>query len=459
MKINRLNLILAAFIIVALSFIATKTCSAALPNGLYFRAIYIVKGNIANTTGQSLENKKVRFFVNTAFLPFSTVEGSINPNANGQYADNCTYVLNPYGGFYPTPVVARMLITPSASYWAYIPNDSTTGDLNDGWGADPALVNLSGKGIENVDLVYRKGGGNPNAGAIQGLSISREANGIVLSWQQITANNNRTSEVWRLAGSAKEFSTTEVWTLIANVKRALPIIIWKDFVPVTAGGSDYLQTGNGINAYYRVIPSGTIPNAVIGTASNDARIFDMLQSPVTVGKVDVVFPVGYTLFEVPVWGNDLSLQGTIGDQLPNKPVGDELYDYNMAKSVYSSGRWVGTKPNFEKGRGYYLRLFNNPKTLTFVGQVYKEDVRIALPISYSMVGNPYPVTMEVETAFKSVFPGDGSSSGDEIYDKLARKRTYTSTGWVGANYYFGIGEGFWFRRIKSEPYNWLLKFQ
>jgi hypothetical protein len=164
--------------------------------------------------------------------------------------------------------------------------------------------------------------------------------------------------------------------------------------------------------------------------------------------------MGYTLFESPLWTSDMSLPMVIGNQLDNVAGGDELYDYDMNKATYASGAWVGSPIQLEKARGYYLRILNTARVLTFVGQVDTAAVSLGLAGGYSMVGNPYPIVKVIEQAFQN------ASVGDELYDKYANKKTRTSTGWVGAvsaDFEFGIGDGFWYRNLGSGVYDWQLE--
>ena len=266
----------------------------------------------------------------------------------------------------------------------------------------------------------------PDTGIVKDTVIFRAANEIKLSWDKGTA---AAVDIWSISGPGVEFSKTVAWTkILANFAGA-------EFPDPN------VKVGDGKNAFYRVVPVNTAP----------ADIHDPALNSKTVGKVDVNFLAGYTLFEVPLWTNDMTISTVIGTQLDNNPKGDELYDYNLSKSTFAGGVWVGNPLSFQKGRGYYMRIINTPKYLTFVGAVDLANVNLRLNTGYSMTGNPFPIIKDVPDAFKN------AASGDELYDKLARKKTNTAQGWVGANYQFGLGDGFWFRRVSNNAYDWALQ--
>jgi hypothetical protein len=293
---------------------------------------------------------------------------------------------------------------------------------------------LYGGGVKQAGPVIT---GDPDDnGLVQQTTIKRDGDNagatITLTW--VVAPGVSAVDIWRLAGAGAQFDPAATgW---AKVKANVTAFTWTDDV-----SGAVLKVGDGINAYYRVVPTGTA-QADVFLPANNAR---------TVGKVDVDFPKGYTLFEAPVWTTDMTLSTAIGNQLDKTAGGDELYDFSMNKATYADGSWVGTNVNFEHGRGYYLRILNTAKKVTFVGLVALADVNLSLNPSYSMVGNPYPLIKEVSDIFTNV------SVGEELYDKFANKKTYTADGWVGATYSFGIGDGFWFRRTGTTAYNWQLR--
>jgi hypothetical protein len=283
------------------------------------------------------------------------------------------------------------------------------------------------------------------------LTISRSGNDIKIAWDPSYVN----PQIFFMTGdgtgkyqSDNVSGQTAVWALYTTApagqfdasnanSTTAPYILHKN------------QVGQGAaEAYYKGLQS----TVSAGGQTSDQTSYPgktYLATALTAGKVNLAFPAGYTLFELPVWLDVPSLPNAIGDQLTVSAIPDELYDYYMNKASYSSGAWVGVATNFEKARGYYLRILNSPKTLTFVGNVKMDEADLSLKQGYSMIGNPYPISKDINAALA------GASAPDELYDRYANKKTYT-TAWVGADFKFGLASGFWYRRMSTSPYSWKL---
>jgi len=307
------------------------------------------------------------------------------------------------------------------------------------------VANLS-DGYYNIDLKLLPGHGIPDPddpgdiGLIRQTEIKREADqpnkGIILSWiYDPNLPPGQKADIWRLMGINRPYSSVDVWEQGAtNVDS-----------PWTDNFTTPMKVADGNNAYYRVVPTGTA----------QAKIFDVANNARTVGKVDVSFPKGYTLFSSPLWTDDMTIKTVIGGQLDKVAVGgDQIFDYNANLTTNDNGNWVGSAISFEKCRGYYLRILNTAKTLTFVGKVDLAPVTIDLDKGYNMIGCPYPTLKEVSATFIGSFQGAGGGTGDQVFDKAANLKTCTTGGWVGADYKFGIGDGFWYRNLDSKKYTW-----
>ncbi len=280
------------------------------------------------------------------------------------------------------------------------------------------------------------------------LYISRADNDIKITWEAAFINPNIYVMVGDGSGRyANDYDAAKWFKVFSGgaVASGLPAEL-----------GSFAKSTDGFLLHQTQFAAGT-PEAYykgLQTGFNDPTLVyqgvQIFTSAEAVGKANLYFPQGYTLFELPVWMNVPSIPNSLNGQLDTSAVGDELYDYSMNKSSYTSGTWVGALPNFEKARGYYLRILNSPKTITFMGKIELAPVGIDLNSGYSMVGNPYPTSKEINDVFT------GIDSPDELYDRYANKKTHVTGGWVGANFRFGLTDGFWYRRMTTTVYNWRL---
>lgn len=402
--------------------------NAASDRDLYYRPIYIINGTIESPAGHSPVGKKVILFWNNRLVSLSNVTAEVQSDSS--------YFMNIFGNIYQKSNFASDAIP---QYFVFISNEAT--DPTQGYGADPVPVVLTGKGIEAANLKYRLGGGSAaslNAGAIQGLTITKEASNIKLVWIVLGK-----ADVWRLAGLSKEYSTIEVWTLVSKEVTFDPslsplnflVATYTDSYPV-ASGQNPVRTGDGINAYYRVIASGTIPGVVVGTTSNDARIFDLNVNPITVGKVDVNISANdQLLINSPVI--DKNVSDVFSSQLPT---GKIVYLYprsgkGLDKVTASRGTMLGTDFPAKPALGFWIENPNaDPLTFSFVGALPSTMSNIIEKLD--LTGNPLPVSLNSGNL--------GGEPGDNLYpqsgkglDKITKTANWRS-------FTLKVGDGFWY---------------
>jgi len=186
-----------------------------------------------------------------------------------------------------------------------------------------------------------------------------------------------------------------------------------------------------------------------------------------VGYVNVVFPAGYTMVNVPLNTDGTNNAETV---LKTLQTGDTLLTWNGGGYDISTyldvGSWIDANgnpiaaPTLMPGKGFfYQNAQGTPQTNTFVGQVTSSNT-IPLLAGYNMIGLTAPVGASIESTNISL----PFQTGDTIltwngggYDIS----TYLDVGtWIDANGNpisipnLSVGQGFFYQNAQGATESW-----
>lgn len=323
----------------------------------------------------------------------------------------------------------------------------------------------------------------PDNGLIHNTMIERVADAagadirVKFRSQSSVANAN----IFRLSGANAEFSTSGAWVLIAqNVAITNPgsdtDTVWLE----SSLSQNKITVGDGINAYYRVVPSTVLNTADLFGSSNNVPYNEK-----TIGKVDLDLKKGFNCVSVPLvqqFGNDVG--HVIGQQLtavpPTSPT-DNVYNYYFSggnlqsdkASLIDDGHRIDWKYTtlFQMStyKGFWVEIVNSPKLISIVGLVpTTNDLQAGLMLYplYNIIGTPCPLSKPIlSSGFTQAFSGTPTDPGDEILNYyfdannqlMTRKASFINNDWkFTAPFDLKMSNGFWYQRKSSQPaYNWV----
>jgi len=330
-------------------------------------------------------------------------------------------------------------------------------------------VGPANKGYVPFDLTLVKGQGiddptkppiGPDSGLINHAQIERVADspgsGIRLQWLYSDALAVKRADIWRLAGAGETYSANKTWLLAAADLSATE---WIDNFKDAANNE--IKVGNNINAYYRIIPAGTVP----GPSSADPKIFDPLNNEKTVGKVDIVLKEQYNAITAPFKLDNYALSALIGEQLAE---GDQIHYWNDRDQTYNIMTKTANWPSytFKEVEGFFVYL-SDPQNkgrreyLTLVGFVGGFPAGFTWPLGkeYNLLGYPYPGSDLANTL------GFRPNEGDQFHQWNWISQGFTLTTYVGGQWkdeavtVLALGEGkFYYVPLTSPTDKWELKF-
>lgn len=300
----------------------------------------------------------------------------------------------------------------------------------------------------------------PDSGLINHAQIERVSDtpgsGIRLKWLYSDALAVKRADIWRLAGAGETYSANKTWLLAAADLSATE---WTDNFKDAANNE--VKVGNNINAYYRVIPAGTVP----GPSSADPKIFDPLSNEKTLGKVDIVLKEQYNAITAPFKLDNYALSALIGEQLAE---GDQIHYWNDRAQAYNIMTKTANWPSytFKEIEGFFVYL-SDPQNkgrreyLTVVGFVGGFPAGFTWPLGkeYNLLGYPYPGSDLANTL------GFRPNEGDQFHQWNWASQGFSLTTYVGGQWkdetvtVFALGEGkFYYVPLTSPTDKWELKF-
>jgi hypothetical protein len=333
------------------------------------------------------------------------------------------------------------------SYYVYVVRGS------DGYGRNPQSFTYSGRGYEDVDIALRYGEGPTNPpgeiidtsaadnGAIYETRIIRNSPTdphIKLTWLYRAGSGVTSADIWRRSGDvATAFSmTTSNWTKINPTSVALTEYI-----------DSNMAFNNNLNAYYRVVPSGTTADQIFGTITAGGST--MPRNNRTVGKIDVNLSANaLKLVSLPL--NAGAMSAILASQTlsggmavyPQSSSGGGLNVLSFAGGVLSGD--FNVRPTV----GFWIRNDGTPKTLTFAGSFETAGQKV-LAYDLDLNGNPIPYVLN-STAI-------GGQTGDVIYPPTSTGGgldvSANSAGSWSSTFSIGLASGFWYRKSGSRFWN------
>gem|GEM_PF-1758025 len=290
-----------------------------------------------------------------------------------------------------------------------------------------------GLGLGGVYGTLGEGGGGPEAfggdvGIIQNTQIFRNTttpgSNLKLTWTFRAGSGVTQADIWRLSGPAMNYSEIATWTNVFTT---------------TAGATEYVDTllsptvvGDGKNAYYRVVPTGT-PSGQIFTYENNAR---------TAAKIDVQLnPAASKIVAIPVYA------GSIADVMLGQVGNDEFYFYPKSEGGgldakrYVNDALIAAPFAVAPGVGFWVE--NKSATghsLTFVGIL--ETLGNKEITAVDITGNPAPYQLRST--------GLAAMDGDKIFPPASTggldAYTFRSGGWVGS-FALNNTDGCWYEHL------------
>lgn len=316
--------------------------------------------------------------------------------------------------------------------------------LNDGsgWVTTEAVTLTTAQGYTIKDLALTaEGGVVPPYGTVP-LTIERVADtagsAVKISWNN---TNYPSPRIFMLTGdgTGQFTNATEGWIEITSGAEGFNYGAYS-----TGSIANNSQVGGGYyEAYYKATQNGIDPQA----DSPEVPGKKILETAWAVGKLNYVLTAGKDrLINVPfnmtdAAGSLLTIQNTVGSQFANGRVmytsGGSLLTNNLA-----SGVWA--KPNLQLSlaTGYWLMSSVN-KTITFVGQVQREEYSKSLLSGYELYGYPLPMSVDLTSL------GIPPVANDKIlYEKggsLLSDTYKSSGGWSAPTWVLTAEAGFWYK--------------
>lgn len=279
-------------------------------------------------------------------------------------------------------------------------------------------------------------GGQPEGdnGLIRNTRISRDGQNIKLEWEYAPGSGITRADIWRLTG--QEFVKEGNWLKIFSNQ---PVTSWVDNIPLALNQPPAVVVGNNMNAYYRVVPTGTV-RANIFLPSNNAR---------TVAKIDIKVEKngGIKLIGLPLYAGKVS--GTFLGQVPQGqeiilyPKSGTGLDYVKVKSDAVVGRDFDISPTI----GFWQKNPNaNDITITFVGSL-ESSARTSNLAAKDLTSNPVAVSVPSNLL---------GSNDDVIYPQAGKGLDYfkkSGGGW-GVNFAtLALNQGFWYKGAGNRRWN------
>jgi hypothetical protein len=280
----------------------------------------------------------------------------------------------------------------------------------------------------------------PDDGLIKNTRIERTSDGkIKLYWQLNGAAN---ADIWRMSGnSPTEFSNN---TILYDRINSAPIVAPPEFEDAPSK----VRVGDGKDAYYRVVPGGTL----------QANIFNAALNKRTVGKVDIHLGSAYNFVGYPFNAATIDIPTLIGIQLRE---GDQVHWWDQAGQSYGLATKTASWPsphtfNLADGLLVYLTGSGRTENLTLVGLVdnfITTGVSKSLGSRYNLVGYPYPVVRLASDIGLSPQEGDQIHIWDWATQNF-RMTTYVGGAWgdVGLTR-FNLAEGKFYYKLAPETWN------
>ena len=175
-----------------------------------------------------------------------------------------------------------------------------------------------------------------------------------------------------------------------------------------------------------------------------------------VGYVNVTYGTGFTLVSTPL----NNANNAVSNLLANVPLGSTVYKFAGGNFVLNNldedgAGWQNPTDDLSPGTGYFVRnVSGTPYTNTYVGEVLKGNLTVAVGPGFSLVGSKVP------QAAKSQVLGVNPGLGDSIYrfaggNFVIYNFDEDGAGWGGGPPEPGltegpdiaVAEGFFFRNV------------
>jgi hypothetical protein len=395
---------------------------------------YWVKGRIVSGT--------------TGITDLSGFTAIFYKNSGGPWLAYAVAVSDASGGFRINAMDdLRMLPLSAPNYYIGV-GSRTVGGRS--YGVNERIVAVDATDLSNgfksvADLTLAEGGGVwvpgeaiPDTGLIQGTQIFRNGtargSAVRLTWRYKEGSGISRADIWRSSGPELDYAETATWRKIFTTPELQTEYI--DFDREAA-------VGNGINAYYRVVPRGT----------PDTQIFSLANNTRTAAKIDIMLnPGDLRISTLPLYAGPISgvMDGQVGI--------DEFYFYpqsgtGLDAKKYINNALVGAPFDVAPGVGFW---FENKSTsrhsVTFVGTLETLADREIKPMDITGNCMPYAVNSAGLNAFDGdyIYPPSGTGLG-------AFRWSATSGGWLGSFtlnntdgcWYEHAGTRFWHIDLKN----------
>ena len=414
-----------AKIIIALLGLALMAGLACLPAGMAFAqdeiptypTQYWVKGRIVSgTTGES---------------DLSGFTAILYRNSGGPWLAYATAVSDASGGFRINAMDdLRMLPLAATNYYigigsrtvggrSYGVNERTVAfdatDLSNGFKSIADLTLAEGEGV------WVPGGPIGDTGLIRNTRIVREADGtILIYWEYAPGAGITQADTWVLGGrSDAAFNIDTAGWSKADISAVGGTVV-----------NARLRPGDGLNGYWRVVPTGTA----------QANIMDLRLNTRTAGKIDVNFPGGgianYVLKTLPLYA------GSMNATLTRQATGNMTICPQSGTGV-TAREWTPAAPmlndiDIKPGVGYWV-VNDGPAgsraLITFVGTLETSASRAIA--TRDLTGNPQPVIINSATL--------GGVNGDLLCPQSDSGVTAKENrGGAWPAFTLGITQGFWY---------------
>jgi hypothetical protein len=305
------------------------------------------------------------------------------------------------------------------------------------------------------------------------ITITRQQNGLLLSWTHDSSNAHY--EVWRSSTSPYFEPGND-----ASVKVA----------ELAAPATDYIDAGAWANTEHNFyIVRGV--NAANQVSSNSNRV----------GKFVRPMVPGWNLVSLPLLVDDMTLDGALGAQLygtESPDTADRVLVWNGSSQSYSSAWFCGGPVCQSWGQSYFLHWLANDyspsplilppnagfwiqnrsggvETLVVLGQVAETDRNTTVGAGWQMLGSAFPAPLALDAANLPATGTESPETADRVLYWHEATQTYQSAWFCGGliceswgqPYYnhwltndysatdivFAPGHGFWYQNRHS-PFMW-----
>ena len=272
--------------------------------------------------------------------------------------------------------------------------------------------------------VWVPGGPIGDVGLIRNTHIVRggaDNTQLILEWEYAPGSGLTGVSIWELRGADAAFNpeTATGWTMRTDIS------------PVSGTRQNTARrTGDGQNAYYRVVPITAVRE----------NLMDLRWNTRTAGKIDIRFPGGgianYILKTLPLYAG--SMNATLAGQATTN-----MTICPQSGTGVTAREWTPTAPmlndiNIKPGVGYWV-VNDGPAgssaIVTFVGTLETSSSRTIA--TRDLTGNPQPVAINSATL--------GGVNGDLLCpqsDSGVTAKEYRDGNWPA--FTLGITQGFWY---------------